>query len=180
MKRKLLLFCGFAVMAAILAVGTLAYFTTTKTADIPVKAGSVELEIREKTTGGGKIVADGIEIMPGDTVSRIVAVENTGSHPFYARIKVTKSVEGSDLSADTLVGLNIDEENWTYIDGFFYYNHVILAGETTPPLFTEVLIGGDMDNQYLGKKLLLNVAAYAVQSENNGDSPLSAAGWPEE
>ena len=78
--------------------------------------------------------------------------------------------------------MDIDTENWTYQDGFYYFNQVLQPGETTPALFNQVQIVGSKVNQtHIGSLLQLTVNAYAVQSENNpAEHPWDAAGWPVE
>ena len=78
----------------------------------------------------------------------------------------------------------IDESNWQYVDGWYYYKGIVEPGETTPEVFTKVeIVGSKVDNSYLGKTLTLSVVAHAVQSENNsieGTDTYAASGWPKE
>ena len=78
--------------------------------------------------------------------------------------------------------MNIDTQNWTYQDGFYYFNRILQPGEQTPALFTQVeIVGSRVDQSHSGSTLSLTVNAYAVQSENNpADFPWEAAGWPAE
>lgn len=181
MKRKLALSSSIIVFViALLSVGTIAYFTMTKTVDNTITAGNLNLEIREVNADGEAVPADGIQIMPGDTVSHVMSVENTGDHPFFVRVKLSKEIEDSTLSAEDCISMNINNADWTYSGGYYYYNKTLTPGESTKPLFTQVEIDGEkVGNEYLGKTLTLNVAASVVQSDNNGIDPLNAAGWPE-
>ena len=85
-------------------------------------------------------------------------------------------------SSEDCFALNINREDWTEHDGWFYYNGIVNPGETTPLVFSEVeIVGEKVDNSYLGKTLTLTVSADAVQGENNpASAPWEASGWPKE
>ena len=120
-------------------------------------------------------------VMPGDTVSKIVTVENTGDHPLYLRVKLTEGVSDEALTADDCLSININRSCWLEKDGYYYYYRALQSGETTEQLFSEVYFDiYNVDNKYIGKYFTLNVSASAVQSENNGADVLEAIGWPEE
>ena len=136
--------------------------------------------------GGGDPVpfADVIGVMPGAEVSKVVEVENTGDKDAYVRIRLDKELTlMEDAAGETdlsLIGLNIDTENWTEKDGWYYYGRVLKTGETTEPLFTSVAFSKDMGDVYQNGRVKIAVHASAVQADNNGDSAREAAGWPEE
>ncbi len=181
MKRKLVAIFGVIAILAILSIGTYAYFTTEQNAHNVITAGNVKLEIHEKTATGEDFPKEGIIVMPGDTVSKIVTVENTGDHPLYLRIKLTEGVNDEALTADDCLDININRSCWLEKDGYYYYYRALQSGETTEQLFSEVYFDiNNVDNKYLGKYFTLNVSASAVQSENNGSNVLTAVGWPEE
>lgn len=178
MKRRLLIVFGVAAVLAILSTGTLAYVTVDQPVENVVTAGSVKVEIHEKMANGEDFPKEGINVLPGDTVSKIVTFENVGTHPMYLRVKLAKGVNDENLSAEDCLIMDINTKNWTYKDGYYYYNHVIEAGRTTDALMTEVHIDGwAVDNAYLGKKFTLDVTAEAVQSEYNGNTVWEAVGW---
>ena len=99
-------------------------------------------------------------------------------------MKLVYGVDSQALSAEDCFKLNIDESNWQYADGWYYYKGIVEPGETTPDVFTKVeIVGSKVDNSYLGKTLTLSVVAHAVQSENNpieGTDTFTASGWPQE
>ena len=76
------------------------------------------------------------------------------------------------------VSLNFNDTDWTYSDGYYYYNRPLEPGKTTEPLFTTVTFDPLMGNEYQNATAHVKVIAYAVQSANNGDSPQAAKGWP--
>ena len=76
--------------------------------------------------------------------------------------------------------IDFNTENWTFEEGYYYYNRVLEPAEMTEPLFTQVeIVGSRVDRGHIGSTLSLEVIASAVQSENNpAEFPWEAAGWP--
>lgn len=180
MKRKVLLLCVAVVLLSLLSAGTYAYYTVTGTATNVITTGGIQFSVLHSSNDVTISSNEPLVIMPGDVVSREVTVRNDGDHPMYLRLKLTPGVNDETLTAQGCMSLNINTADWTYLDGYYYYNTALPAGQTTAPIFTEVTFVGDrIGNEYLGKLFSLDVAAYAVQSENNGTDPLEAAGWPE-
>ena len=179
-KSKLLLVALAAILMTVLTQPTLAFYTTMGKATNVVTSGSVRLQIHEKTADGGDFPAEGVYVIPGDIVSKQVSVENTCEHPFYLRLKLVSSATNEALSPDDCMKLNIDTANWTYRDGYYYFNSPLEPGALTTPLFTQVeVVGSKVDRTHGGSTLSLTVNAYAVQSENNpAADPWDASGWP--
>lgn len=185
MKKKILAVSVIIACLAIGAYGTLAYFTHEDTATNVITTGSVTIDLEELAIpedGGDPVpFEDVIDVMPGDEVSKIVQIKNTGDAEAWVRISLDKSliladgVEGEvDLS---LVTYDINTENWTEKDGCYYYNTPLAAGETTEPLFTEVIFSTEMGNMYQHSKAVIKVDAEAVQTANNGKTVFESAGW---
>ena len=179
-KAKLLLIALAAVFLTVLTQPTLAFYTTIGKATNVVTSGDVQLKIHEKTADGSDFPVEGIYIIPGDIVSKQVSVENVCGHPFYLRVKLVSGSTNEALNAEDCLKLDIDTRNWTYRDGYYYYNRILQPGETTPTLFTQVeIVGSKVDQTHIGSTLSLTVNAYAVQSENNpAEYPWDASGWP--
>ena len=181
MKRKLTIVSAVIIAAVLLSVGSFAFFTKENTAKNVITAGNIDFVINEVTDSGEAFPVTPVEIMPGDTVSKIVTAKNTSDHPLYLRIKLTKTVDDPSLEVGDRLTADINDTDWTEKEGFYYYNKAVAPGEETQPLFTEVYVDGiTVGNEYLGKKFILKVDGYAVQSENNGTDVFTAAGWPEE
>lgn len=179
MKRKILLLCLVAMLLALVSVGTYSNAVYTKKTKNVITTGSVDIMLHEKTASGEDYPNEPVVIMPGDVVSKQVTVENTGKGPAYVRVKLTPGINAENLTAADCIRMDIDTANWSLQDGYYYYNKVLLPGSTTPALFTQVtFVGEKVTNAYLGKMFTLDVAAYAVQSANNGNNPLAALGWP--
>lgn len=181
MKRKLLIVSVLAILVAVTAAGTLAYFTDTGTAHNVITTGNVDIELKEwADEARTQPFKDKTGVMPGTKVTKIVEVKNTGTGAAFLRLYVEKNVYGADgkpMNSDP-VSLNFSDTEWTYSEGYYYYNRPLKPGETTEPLFTTVTFDPQMGNDYQNASAHVKVTAYAVQSANNGDSPLAAKGWP--
>lgn len=174
-----------ALLVCLLSQPALAYYTTIGTATNVVTSGDLELTIREMTDQGTEFPTDGVYVIPGDVVSKVVTVENTCSHPFYLRVKLVYGIDSNELPYDDCFKLNINSENWLLHDGWYYYTGILQPGQQTPEVFSHVeIVGSKVDTSYIGKTLSITVKAQAVQSENNplpveGDYT-SVSGWPAE
>ena len=179
-RHCLLLVALVAILATLLTQPMLAYYTATGKATNVVTSGDIQLMIHEKTADGSNFPAEGVYVIPGDIVSKQVSVENICTHPFYLRVKLTGGATNAALTPEECLKLDIDTENWTFVDGYYYYNTVLKPGETTTNLFTQVeIVGSKVDRTHAGSTLSLTVGAYAVQSENNpAQQPWLASGWP--
>lgn len=184
LKLKATAIALVAIMLTFLTQGTLAYYTVVGKATNVVTSGNIQFIIHEKTDQGTDFPEEGVYIVPGDVVSKQVSIESDCQHPFYLRVKVVYGVDSQELSAEDCFKLNIDENNWLFHDGWYYYKGIVEPGQTTPNVFSHVeIVGSEVDNSYLGKTLTLSVVAHAVQSENNpitGTDIYTASGWPQE
>lgn len=179
-RSRLLLIALAAILLTVLTQPTLAYYTVVGKATNVVTSGGVQLQIHEKTADGSDFPEEGVYVIPGDIVSKRVSVENVCDHPFYLRMKLVNGSDNEALTPDECLKLNIDTQNWTCVDGYYYYNAILQPGETTTELFTQVeIVGSKVDRYHGGSTLSVTVNAYAVQSENNpAEHPWDAAGWP--
>ena len=184
-KRKLLSLCIILILVSVLGAGTLAYFTDEERADNVITSGNIDIQLNEWT---GEVDGEGNKIrfedltgvMPGMTVPKIVEVENIGDNEAYVRISAEKVItlaQGGEANLD-LITMDFDLQNWTYKDGFYYYNKALQPGEVTKPLFTGVKFAEEMGNLYQGCEVKIEVKAGATQVANNGTSALDAKGWP--
>ena len=177
---------------AMLGAGTAAYFTVQDTAVNVITTGILDMTLVEKTTDNaepGTELEDlpefvskengAFNVMPGQTVSKIPYVDNSGTADFYTRIRLTSTitVDGKELPTDVLE-LDI-ADSWTLAeDGWYYYTKAVTPSERTEPLFTGVTFVAGMGNEYQNAEVTIEVEAQAVQSKNNGTSWDTAAGWP--
>ena len=184
-KKRIAVIAAIVCCIAMVAAGSVAYFTAEETARNVITTGKLTMEMHEETTGGKPFPADGIDnVMPGTQVDKVVYVENTGSVDFYCRIRVEKAIEAAQGVNAQLnfknITLDIDTKHWTEKDGYYYYNEAVKTGEETEPLFTKVSFGADLGNEYMEAHVEIKVEAQSVQSRNNGTGALDATGWPSE
>ena len=184
MKKRMLTAALALCCLAVLATGTLAYFTAEETAQNVITMGSLKMELVELNEEG-KPWTNVENIVPGMEVTKEAFVKNTGTVDFYTRVKITKTFvpaqgeEKPELNTK-LVRLDINEKYWEPgNDGFYYYKKPVAPGEETKPLFTTVTFSTEMGNEYQNVKVKIDLDAQAVQSRNNGDSATKATGWPE-
>ncbi len=191
-KKKVFVVALLIAMLAIIAGGTNAYFTKDARARNVITMGSIAIELHEDRIDPetGETVPyeteTPVEVIPGDEVSKIVTVENTGEAPAWIRIQVTKRIEleegrtpGEGEPDTDLIVLNIDKA-WTESDGWYYYGEALEPGDTTDALFDTASFDGSMGNLYQGSTAYIDVLVQAVQTAGNGSSALEAAGWPAE
>lgn len=186
MKKRMIVIAILAICLAVAAYGTVAYFTHEETVTNVIVAGNIKVALHQwqLTDEGEREVFEGpLNVLPGTAVSKIVEVENTGNNPAWIRISVEKAIElaeGMSGAVDTsLISFAVDTEHWTERDGFYYYNLPLQAGETTAPLFTQVVFDGNMDNRYQNSTAVLTILVQATQVAHNGETVWDAAGWPE-
>lgn len=183
-KLRCLVVSLIAIVITFFMQETYAYYSTVGTATNVITSGNIQFIIHEKTDTGAEFPKDGVYIVPGDVVSKVVTIENDCEHPFYLRVKILYGIDSQELSAEECFKLDINRKDWELRDGWYYYKGVVEPGQTTPEVFSHVeIVGNKVDNAYLGKTLTLTVKAHAVQSENNpveGTDTYTAFGWPEE
>ena len=183
MKKRMLTAALALCCLAVLATGTLAYFTAEETAQNVITMGALKMDLVE-LDADGQPWTDVENIVPGMEVTKEAFVQNTGTVDFYTRVKITKSFEpaqGDELPElkTGLVELDLGEDWKLGEDGFYYYEESVKPGEETEPLFTTVTFSTKMGNEYQNVKVIIDLDAQAVQSRNNGESALEATGWPE-
>lgn len=95
MKKKILSIALVVAMVAVIATGSLAYFTDTKTADNTFTVGNVKIALDETNIAnpeGDRVTANdyGIDkVYPGAVLVKDPIVHNTGKNPAYIRAVVT-------------------------------------------------------------------------------------------
>lgn len=193
MKKKILTVAVLAICCAILASGTLAYFTAEDQVHNVITSSAVDISVEEwqDAVGGTPYPDEPIRVMPGATVSKIVTVKNNEAESYiraYFEVIFTDA-DGNqmDIAPETLariMTIAVDEEHWQQKEDektWWYYSGAVATGVVTEPLFTEVVFDGmNMTNEYQNSTVEIIVYAQAVQTANNGDSALEASGWPED
>lgn len=195
MKRKILLLATVAICLFILASGSLAYFTEEDQVHNVITTDMVDIAIEEWQDNDGKLVPyptdDPIKVMPGVTVSKIATIKNIEAEA-YIRAKFDVVITGADgkvmeLSPETLasiISVTMNGDEWVRKaedDEWWYYSKAVASGASTEAFFTEVVFDGpNMTNEYQNSTIEIIVKAQGVQTANNGETALEAAGWSAE
>ena len=167
MKKKILSIALVVAMVAVIAAGSLAYFTDTDKADNVFTVGKVDITLNEKNADGTPFTQDQ-KLYPGtktqNNIPKIVTVTNNqGSEDAYmwAEIWIPSALDDGDDNSPTAPGLgnslhfnyagNVVETKATYlgskeINGVMYngYVHFVendtakAAGESTGALLDQV------------------------------------------
>lgn len=189
MKRKILCLSVIAIMLAILAAGTIAYFTAEGRAHNVITTGSINITVVEQQKGeNGMTVEYPTEpitnVVPGAEISKIVTIRNDGKSTAWIRVKVGTEIKlvGEGKAETSLVVLNFDDKNWTEKDGYYYYNKPVDPTESTTALFDTVKFDPQMGNEYQNCTVNINIYAQAVQTANNNPEGgvTEVKGWPAE
>ena len=97
MKRKFLILSVLAILIAILAANTLAYFTADTKAHNVITSGGVDIVLNEwANEDRTEPFEDRTGVMPGTKVTKIVEISNTGTAPVWVRAQVQLDVYGAD------------------------------------------------------------------------------------
>lgn len=215
MKKKILSICLVAVLAATAIVGgTLAYFTDTDENNNVFTVGNVDISLDEAAVSregdiwtadaqADRVKANTYEsIYPGVVLPKDPTVHNDGSYDAYVRVKITvdfnklagmqadkKLFNDATADGDLTNILNIDAENWTYVNYVinfpdrevtytYTYNTALAAGTDTTAVFTEVSIPAALTNEdvkdYGLESFNLDIVAEAIQTAGFADA---AAAW---
>ena len=182
-RKRIGLIATIVCCIAILASGTVAYFTAQETAYNVITTGALSMRLVEEGADGKPFPKEGITgILPNMEVTKKVYVENTGDVDMYVRIALDQKIESLSDPAAQLnfehISLDINTADWTKQGDYYYYKKALKLGQATNPLFTTVSFDAKMGNEYMNARVRIDVDAQAVQSKNNTDSPLTAAGWP--
>lgn len=188
MKRKILCLSVIAIMLAILAAGTIAYFTAEGRAHNVITTGSINITVVEQQKGENDTTVEYpknpiTNVVPGAEISKIVTIRNDGKSTAWIRVKVGTEIKlvGEGEADTSLVVLNFDKTNWKEKDGYYYYNKPVDPTESTTALFDTVKFAPQMGNEYQNCTVNINIYAQAVQTANNpatdGDVK-TVKGWP--
>lgn len=163
MTKKQILIAAFtaALILVVSVAGTVAMHTPGQWKDHPIRAGHLE----------GQIVQEYQEpqsVMPGDKISNVVNVQNTGNKELAVRIKPEAAwVENNQLNTDH-IALEFNSTYWASGgDGFYYYKEGLPAGEKTKePLCNSVKISEDAGNECVDGEIALDFNLECLQADN--------------
>lgn len=188
MKKKILFIAAVVVCIAIAAAGTLAYFTSERTAHNVITTGKIDIEVIEKTLDEDGTLIDWPETgitgaMPGTEVVKQVRVKNVATAEAWVRVKLGAQITnpaGETLKQEGAIDYPIASTSWVKgADGYYYYTEKLAPGAETANLIEKVIFAPGMGNEYQNCTVVLTVTAEAVQVAHNGETVMEAAGWPE-
>lgn len=142
MKKKIVSLCLVAVLVALAAVGTLAYFTDTDEATNSFTVGNVAIDLHEANKDATPLVDEYYHawledqvLMPGDnktnTVAKRIYVENTGKSDAYVRVHIAIPAVLDNAQPDFDASKNLLHFNATedsYAEGQWNWGTKIVAG----------------------------------------------------
>lgn len=190
MKKRISAVAIVVICLAILATGTLAYFTDAEQVHNIITSGNIKIDLEEFFPGSEEdpdeentYILDGV--MPGQSVTKEVRVKNTGVGTAWIRAKLTMVFDPADLPTQIdgkdVVSIELEDGWIDGGDGWYYYNTTVAAGAYTDYFFREVTFAPEMGNEYQRCSVSIIVDAQAVQAANNipdSGSVLDVAGWP--
>ncbi|MDO4516186.1 MAG: SipW-dependent-type signal peptide-containing protein [Bacillota bacterium] len=199
-RRNAVLTAALALLVALVAFGTAAYFSGEAHVTNVITTGKIDITLKEQTKDAAgnpiKWPSEGITgVMPGKSVDKLVSVESVaGSSDAWVRVKVESTITAADGKTDlpTKDMLDFDfKPGWIPgAGGYYYYSVPLSAGQTTPELFTKVTFAPGMPNEYQGCTVNVKVTAQAVQKKNNdakgsiteltAENYAQIEGWPAE
>lgn len=175
-RRNAVLTAALALLAALVAFGTVAHFSGEAHVTNVITTGQIDITLKE-TKADGETAWESVEgVMPGQSVAKVVTVKNeAGSGEAWVRVKVDTSIvpAGATLESEERLPdngmLDFDIQTGWFLgaDGYYYYENALSAEQTTLPLFTKVTFDKTMPNEYQGCTAFVNVSAQAVQVKNN-------------
>lgn len=184
MKKRIFLVAAALLLLSVTGYGTLAYTVVEGKAVNVITSGDVDIKLHETADHGKPFPVGGVQgVVPGETYTKIVRVENSGEETAWVCLRVETEVTLADGSRGdgSCVSLDIDKTHWARgEDGLYYYKSPLAPGELTRPIFTQVQFDPAMGNVYQGSKIDIRVQALATQREHNGDTVWDARGWPKE
>ena len=115
----------------------------------------------------------------GDTVKSNVSITNTGNVSAYIRAAIVitwKDKDGNTMPTVPALGTDytpdINTNDWSQSDGYYYYNGIVAAGGKTTNLINSCESEGTYTD---GRKLCVEVIGSAIQAEGMGAISAQAA-----
>lgn len=190
-KKQISAIAVIAMCLAILASGTIAYFTAEDQVHNVITSNGVDIAIEEWQEVEGELVPypeNPQETMPGNEISKIVTIKNLDAESYIrARIEVVVKLADGTVITDpavlaSAIVVEVEDGKWLQKEGdtvWYYYADPVAEGASTDALISEVIFSGsDMGNMFQNCEVSVTVYAQAVQVANNSASALEAAGWP--
>ena len=171
-----LLICIIAML--LLGTGVLADRVIKGRTDNVVSSGVIKTKLINVMADGSEMPEEIYSLLPGQVIDNVVSAKNTGEYPEYVRIKLSPVIndrDGTEMSAED-IHFEINSADWTYKDGYYYYNNELKAFKDSTPLYEKIKVGTNIGNEYRYATLTVLIELDAVQVANN-KTPLEAEGW---
>lgn len=165
MKKRISLTLTAVALATLMLVGgTLAWFADSSTVSNKITTGSIDIKVEEPEYPGND-KPEVTNVTPGTVIPKDPTVFNIGKNSAYIRVKLT--YDQSTLSEEKIAScLDFNVKDWTLVNGYYYYNSIVVAGDHTNPLFNAVTIQEGWDNDEMNAAMNIKVDANAIQSDN--------------
>lgn len=165
-KKNIIIVSLVVLLLSICVVGmVLAYYNSEKNIDNAMQTATSEMVLNEIFNEKDRWVA-------GETKQKEVSFENTGEIEQLLRFTVTAvwyDENGDAWTADEdAVTINYTEDlsdDWTYINGYYYYNTTISPNEETNIVMDSVTFSSELDNGGYGSSLDYSGKTYSLTIE---------------
>ncbi|MBW6467740.1 MAG: hypothetical protein K0B85_01055 [Coriobacteriia bacterium] len=165
---KLLLACFVGLTLAAISY-TLAFFTDEGSAENFITARSHNVALVD-------LFDKGQFTLPGDTVPKVVYMRNTGGAKAVIRMRLTPSWDpaqaGEYVLDPAVVTVHLGEtvaSDWTFYDGWYYYNHILEPGDATGHLVEAIELGVVANDahaaDYSGASYTLDVEGESLRAD---------------
>ena len=188
MNKKVVL-SVLVIVLAIAAVGgaTMAWFTDAEELTNTFTAGTLIIDADDEWRE--LIGEDWTNANPGDCKEKDFTVKNDGTKRMFVRFSFDGAwvtplpnapvgfVPDNDLvTIKPAVG---DLDNWTFVDGYWYYNGLLESGDEITFTFLVCLDGPGADNDYQGAKFAITFNFEAIQVTNEAVNDVWGVYWDE-
>ena len=195
-KKKIVALLVAGVMTIGVVGGTLAWFSDTDSVTNVFDTGKINNE--DNKNGKGVEIYEEfqspVDIVPGDTTTKLVQIKNTTSYDSFIRVRFDKLWRDEDRLLEDNIQLNFtdnvvryDNGKYVYVngktdavkdeeihgkwiehtDGYYYYVGRVPGGKYTNTLLASVTLSTDADNDYRNKTFEVKVNAESIQADNN-------------
>lgn len=158
-RKSLVLIAMVALLLTFTVSGTIAWLAASTDEVVNVfTPGKIDTEIDEPDWDG--------------KTKATVQVKNTASTiPVYVRVAVSANWVKDGVIVKPWDGtIDHDETNWEYNaeDGFYYYNKILPAGQTTENLLDKPITYTSDEVPVEGAKLIMTIVHQSIQAEGMG------------
>lgn len=186
-KKTVILLIIVTILLMLCITGTVAFLAKQVDTDNIITFGNIKMQLIETKTNDNN---EEVEVTDGETLDityeselkRKIKIKNLGNSSIYVRVAldtIGTDREGVNFETKDFVDYNINQENWTYKDGWYYYNQQLEPDQTTEELDTKIKFDlNEITKKYPKSSFELKINAQAVQAKNNSNQVLEADGWP--